>query len=154
MAQIGIYLLAHQDEDPMMIACKLCGQYAATGKKVYGYSPESSVVSDFDEKLWTYRDGSFVSHEVFKGSEIELPLPAVLLGWERGPDSHRDVLLNLSTEIPGWYADFPRIVEVIGKGVEIRNACRARFKQYKAAGHEVKTFEQDAAAKSGWTLRS
>lgn len=154
MAQIGIYLLAHPDEDALMVVCKLCGQYAASGKKVYSYTPEAGVALDLDEKLWTYRDGSFVSHEVFKGGELEMPFPAVLIGADRAPESHRDVLMNLATDAPTWYGDFPRIVEVVPKGVEVRNACRARFKQYKAAGHEVKTFEQDATAKSGWTLRA
>jgi len=153
VAQIGIYLLAHPDEDPLMTVCKLCGQYAANGKRVYGYSNDGAVVSDFDEKLWTYRDGSFVSHERYQGAEVEMPLPAVLIGSHQGPDSHRDVLMNLSLEIPGWYTDFPRIVEVVAKGVDVRNACRARFRQYKAAGHEVKTFEQDPTAKGGWALR-
>lgn len=154
MAQVGIYLLAHQDEDPILTVCKLCGQYASIGRKVYGYTTQADVAHRLDDQLWTFKDNSFIPHEIFSGEELEQPLPQVLIGPHPSPATHRDVLINLSYEIPAWYSDFPRIVEVVPKGTEARNACRSRYKAYKAAGHEVKTFEQDPGSKSGWTLRT
>lgn len=152
MAQVGIYLLGSVDDDPLLTVCKLCDKYAAAGRRIYGFAPDGVVAADLDQKLWTFREGSFIPHERYAGGDVEMPIPAVLIGGVEGPASHREVLVNLDQGVPAWYSGFERIVEVVPKGTEIRAACRVRFKQYKAEGHEVKTFEQDPAGR--WAQRA
>lgn len=153
MSQVTMYLLSIPTDDMLLTVCKLAAQHTAVGRKVYGYSDQYDEATDLDQRLWTFKDGSFVSHELYRGAAVEEPLPAMLVGLKvEPPATHQDVLINLSITVPEWCGRFERVIEVVPKGTELRSACRNRFKRYRELGHDIKTYQLEPDGK--WKLLS
>ncbi len=142
MSQISIYLLAQPEDNGLLTLCRLADKNATAQRRMFAFTTDGDQAFDFDALLWVFRPGAFISHERIKDEAIEEPLPALLIGTQEPPESHRQILFNMSLDIPEWHRKCERIIEVVPRGREVREACRARLKRYQATGYEVKTFEQ------------
>ncbi len=154
MTRIDFYILpdtAGPADSPVMTACRLCDKAAGAGRRVY-VSADPATGADFDGALWSFRQGGFIAHERYDGTAIAEPQPAVLIGSCAPPQSHQDVLVNLSAEVPAFFSRFERVLEIVGGDAAQRAASRARYKQYRDGGYELNTYEQSAGG--GWTQRS
>ena len=89
----------------------------------------------FDELLWTFRDGSFVPHEI-SGGDTHAP---VTIGFGDTAVEARDLLVNLCDEIPPFAASFPRIAEVVSSDENCRTKSRHRYSTYRDQGHQLET---------------
>ena len=89
----------------------------------------------FDELLWTFRDGSFVPHELV-GGDTNAP---VTIGFGDMPIKARDLLVNLCDEIPAFAESFPRVAEVVTSDENCRMKSRQRYSTYRDQGHQLET---------------
>ncbi|MEQ1438795.1 DNA polymerase III subunit chi [Fontimonas sp. SYSU GA230001] len=154
MTRIDFYLLpetASADGGRVMAACRLCDKAAGAGMKVYVATRDAALADELDGALWSFRQGSFVSHERYDGAVPAEPAPAVLIGAVEPPDSHHGVLINLDAEIPDYFSRFERVLELVAGDPAQRAASRARYKFYRDRGYELNTYEQSASG--GWTRR-
>src|SRR5437868_243741 len=99
-----------------MTVCKLCDKAVAAGSRVFVHAPDGAACDAIDKLLWTFRQGSFISHERFDGAPLSEPLPAVLLGAGDPPPSHTAVLINLGSEVPANFSQFERVLEIVPGG--------------------------------------
>jgi DNA polymerase-3 subunit chi len=90
-----------------------------------------------DELLWTYREDSFLPHNLY-GDGPE-PAPPIQIGYLVTPEKHRDIMLNLSTTIPDFYQQFARVLEIVSTEPDIQNAARENYRQYRTQGHDINT---------------
>jgi DNA polymerase III subunit chi len=89
-----------------------------------------------DDQLWTFRDISFIPHEIYH-SELQ-EFPPVLLSRENPPAKYREVLVNLTETLPSFWQDFERIIEVINVNDEkAKVLARKRYKVYENAGYQM-----------------
>ena len=63
------------------------------GNKVYAHASSDKDANQFDEMLWTFRQGSFVPHERVNGETQAAP---VCIGTNKKSRSEGEVLINLS----------------------------------------------------------
>ncbi len=85
-----------------------------------------------DELLWTYRERSFVPHDLVESAGAD-PAP-VLIGTALEQAPSQDVLLNLAAQVPEGFERFARIVEPLDADAERRQRGRERFRVYRERG--------------------
>jgi len=139
MTRVDFYILpegAKPPEGAVMTACKLCDKATAAGQRVYVYAPDSEVAGGVDGALWSFRQGSFISHERL-GAPLSEPLPMVLIGDGEPPESYQGVMINLGLEVPAFFSRFERVLEVVDGSAEQRAKSRERYKFYRERGYEL-----------------
>jgi DNA polymerase III subunit chi len=139
MTRIDFYILpegAKPPEGAAMTACKLCDKATAAGQQVYVYAPDAELAGSIDSLLWSFRQGSFISHERL-GAPLTAPLPSVLIGGAEPPEAYHQVMINLAAEIPAFFSRFERVLEVVDGDASQRAKSRERYKFYRDRGYEL-----------------
>lgn len=140
MSRVDFYVLSDATpEAAWRYACRLIEKAVDLQHRVYVRFATATEAARFDELLWTFSDRSFLAHEIWSGGEPPHELVKVLLGDGPAPPSHRQVLVNLSSEIPEDFANFERIAEIVDADPERRRLSRERYKQYRQHGCTLET---------------
>ena len=136
MARVDFYVLRQSGEHARhAFACRLAEKAYRLDNTVHIHAPDSSTVRVIDELLWTFRDGSFVPHHCVGDEGVDSP---ITIGCA-GDAPVRDLLINLSDELPGFYAGFDRVAELVSNDDDVKKRSRERFKQYRDQGHTLET---------------
>lgn len=133
VARIDFYILEQADAQARLkLACRLTEKAWMQSQRVLLLTAGSADAQALDEMLWTFRDRSFVPHEIYSAERP--PRASVLISdsAEVGPDA--DVLINLRDEIPKGYERFARIVEPIDGDPARRQLGRERYRFYREHG--------------------
>ena len=132
MSRVDFYVLSADAPDARLrYACRLAERAVEQGCHVYIQTPD---VQRVDDMLWTFSDGSFLPHEVYRGQAAEHGRVMVMVGSEVGPQSHRGLLINLMDAMPPDVNAYDRIAEIVDVDPERKRAARERFKQYREQG--------------------
>jgi DNA polymerase-3 subunit chi len=125
--------------------CKLVEKAYRQGHGVYlrTSSPEETRV--LDDLLWTFRQGSFVAHDVCADPNAPVEAP-VLIGHSAAPEAMADVLVNLAPDVPPGFERFERVAEFVDQDESVKLAGRVRYKAYKDAGYTPETHKLDGRA--------
>ncbi len=135
MPKIDFYILTEQNA--LDFACRLIEKAYKNQHRVYIHTEDQLSAHALDEKLWTYRDDSFLPHNLYgEGPE---PAPPIQIGFGKTPEKHRDILINLSREVPTFFQQFARVLELIPNEPEIQARGRENFRIYRAKGFEITT---------------
>jgi DNA polymerase-3 subunit chi len=141
MARVDFYLLAAAGESSRrLFACRLAEKAYRLHHTVHIQAVDRQHAQQLDELLWTFRDGSFVPHEVV-GARTDAGVTPVTIGV--GTDEVRpgDLLINLTDEVPQRPNAFPRIAEIVTSDEDCRQKSRKRFADYRQQGHALQTHE-------------
>ena len=139
MARVDFYVLkASGDQARDSFACRLAEKAYRLKNSVHIQTVNHQSAKRIDELLWTFRDGSFVPHEIVDGPTTEAASP-VTIGSD--PDLRRncDLLINLGETAPASSAEFERIAEIVSADEESKAQSRNRFVQYRDDGHTLET---------------
>lgn len=133
MPRVDFYVLEQVSADARLrLACKLAERAWSESQKVFVLASGPDEARRLDELLWTYRDGSFVPHDLVEAAGSQ-PAPVIIgTALEQAPS--RDVLLNLAAQVPDGFERFARIVEPLDADVERRQRGRERFRIYRERG--------------------
>lgn len=136
--RVDFYLLSSDQPDTRwLVACRLLEKAYYKGHKIYVYCSNKQDAEHIDELLWTFKDDSFIPHNL-QGEGPEPP-PPVQIGYEREPRGFNDILLNLSDTIPSFYNRFKRVMHIV-PGIETeKELSRLHYKEYRAKGCELHT---------------
>lgn len=136
MAQVDFYVLERVDErSRYALACKLAEKAWRLENTIHIHTKSKADAERLDELLWTFRDGSFVPHELL-GGDSNAP---VTIGFGDDDVDARDLLITLCDEIPPFAESFPRIAELVTSEEDCRNKSRQRYANYRDRGHAIKT---------------
>ena len=139
MARVDFYVLERADERARYtLACKLAEKAYRLENTVYIHTKSRSDAERLDELLWSFRDGSFVPHELV-GSDEHNPAAPIVIGSEPDDAESRDLLINLCDEIPAFAESFPRVAELVTSDENCRLLSRKRFAEYRDKGHSIQT---------------
>ena len=139
MARIDFYILAQADERARhLLACKLAEKAWRLDNSVWIHAKDRGDAERLDELLWTFRDGSFVPHGL-AGREDGTEVSPIMVGCEELGVETRDLLINLTDEIPPFAEGFPRVAELVTSDQNCRQLSRKRYATYRDQGHELNT---------------
>ncbi len=127
-------------------------------EKAYGGGFRTHLLLDapervdyFNQLLWTYDQNSFLPHGTRGDAEPEMQ--PVFLSAELDAPNAPDLLFVTEGSVPPEPGKYKRILDMFdGKSEERTQAARERWKQYKAAGHEVSYFQQNDTG--GWEKKA
>ena len=138
MPRIDFYIL--QETAPqarLLLTCKLIEKAYKNRHRVYVNAADTAQAQQLDELLWTYRDDSFLPHNLYgEGPE---PAPPIQIGYQTTPAKQRDILVNLSADVPEYFTQFARVLEIVTNDPALQTTAREHYRHYRASGHEINT---------------
>ena len=136
MAQVDFYVLDRVDEHARhTLACKLAEKAWRLENSIHIHTMSREDAERLDKLLWTFRDGSFVPHEL-AGGDTSAP---VTIGYGTDVAEPRDLLITLCDEIPPFADSFPRVAELVTADEASRAKSRERYASYRDQGHTLNT---------------
>ncbi len=117
--------------------CRLIEKAFGLGNDVFVHTPSENEARRLDELLWTFRQGSFVPHEIVTEPGALDDACPVLLGYGAEPQGKRSVLVNLHDEVPVFFSRFERVLEVLGDDDTQRATGRTRYSFYRDRGYPL-----------------
>ena len=139
MARIDFYILAQADERARhVLACKLAEKAWRLENSVWIHAKDRRDAERLDEMLWTFRDGSFVPHGL-AGRNDGTEVSPIMIGSGEHDVESRDLLINLTDEIPTFAEGFARVAELVTSDENCRQLSRKRYATYRDQGHELNT---------------
>lgn len=136
--QVDFYVLSGAaSHGRVEMACRLAEKAYRLGHRVYLLAADDAQARQLDELLWTFRQQSFVPHEIYP-PETGDNVP-VLIGIDPQPRWPAEVLINLAPEAPACFSDMQRVVELVDQQAAVLEASRARFRFYQGQGIEPAT---------------
>lgn len=134
------YLLP--DADPQasaLFACRLIEKAYLKKHRIFIYCDDKATAEDLDELLWSFKDESFIPHNI-QGEGPE-PAPPIQIGYhaDQKPIAFTDILLNLASTIPVFYTQFKRIFELVTEDEASKITRRSHYQTYRQQGLAVQT---------------
>ncbi len=139
MSRVDFYILAGTGEPSRHnFACRLAEKAYRLKHSVHIHTASRQQAEVLDQLLWTFRDGSFVPHQLLgvPGRSDSAP---VTIGFDESEIGERDLLINLTDEIPAGATSFPRVAELVTSDEESKQKSRKRFVDYRELGAELET---------------
>ncbi|HED17191.1 MAG TPA: DNA polymerase III subunit chi [Gammaproteobacteria bacterium] len=138
MTRVDFYILPDQAEkNRLILACRLAEKAFKQGHSIYIHTASEQSSAQLDELMWTFRQGSFVPHQLATADGE--PAPVLIGHQQEAPESQADVLLNMTAEVPLFFSRFQRVAELVNQADEIRAQARTRFKFYRDRGYPMHT---------------
>jgi DNA polymerase-3 subunit chi len=94
-----------------------------------------------DNLLWTFRDISFIPHEIYNESENN-GTPVTIGHGDHFPN-HSQVMINLDNKVPEFANKFTRIIEIVESNEKKKEIARQRYRQYKKNDYEIHNHKID-----------
>jgi DNA polymerase-3 subunit chi len=130
-------------QQALLYACRLVETAYANQQTIYIQTNSTTESTQIDELLWTYRDDSFVPHDIYIQNNAN---PAsILIGHDAPPPTITNTLLNLSSKMPASPNQFENIIEIVFDDPSIQQSARDRYRQYRDIGFELNTHKLKAA---------
>lgn len=141
--KIDFYILEGASaQKSLHFCCTLLEKAYVNEQRVYIQVNSNMDAERLDTLLWTYREDSFLPHNVYTSTDKNPP-PLQIISQEM-PIGHRETLFNLSKEIPRDYDQFKQLIEIIYSDPEHQQLARERYKHYRDAGHDINTYKLKA----------
>lgn len=138
MTRIDFYVVKTAGPDARLnVAARLTEKALGRGHRIFINCESADQLSALDSYLWEFKAASFVPHEVAGNPTDE----RVVLGFEQGPQTHNDVLINLALSPPSYFAQFERVAEVVTQDAASLDALRSAWRHYRDRGYPLQKHE-------------
>jgi DNA polymerase-3 subunit chi len=138
MTRIDFYVVKTAGADARLnVAARLTEKALGRGHRIFINCESVEQLSALDSYLWEFKATSFVPHDVAGNHTDE----RVVLGFEQGPETHNDVLINLALSPPSYFAQFERVAEVVTQDEASLDALRSAWRHYRDRGYPLQKHE-------------
>ena len=139
MTDVKFYVLDNGNETARRhFACRLAEKLYRSENPVHILTRDAAQDSEIDELLWTFRDGSFVPHDVIAPGQPLGDAP-VTIGVRAPSGQQTPVVINLADDIPEPESGWSCIAEIVGNDDASRQESRRRYARYRELGHTLET---------------
>jgi len=141
MTRVDFYVLKdHKSGNHNAFICRLVEKIYKKGHQLLLHVADERQAEMINDLLWTWRQGSFVPHEIHQpGKARECPVIINHLA-EPEMDMH-DVLINLASDVPLFFSQFNRVAEVVDQNEQNRQSARQRYLFYKERGYPLESHD-------------
>ena len=140
MPRVDFYLLSDESNTHKFV-CIMVSKAWTAGNYVYVLTESEDITNKIDSLLWTFRDISFIPHEIY--NETENSEAPVTIGYGDHYPSHSQVMINLNNKIPEFANNFNRIVEIVENNEKKKEIARERYREYKKNNYEIHNHKID-----------
>jgi len=131
--QSDFYILSKPDQQTRyLFACRLIEKAYHLGNQIFVHTQDETEANKLDNLLWTFKDNSFIPHNL-QGESLTPP-PPVQIGYAEEPKQFNNILINLSQNIPPYFKRFKRIIEIVPSDENWKQISRDHFKYYRTQG--------------------
>ena len=143
--QVDFYVVSDGGDDAVArVACRIVEKAWQQGLQVYLLTDSAAATALMDDLLWTFKQGSFVPHEIVTQAAPLSDACPVLLGHGAEPQGKRSVQVNLHDDVPVFFSRFERVLEVIGDDDVQRASGRTRYAFYRDRGYPLEYHKVNA----------
>jgi DNA polymerase III subunit chi len=136
MTQVDFYVLDEKAAgNRYTLACRLSEKIYHQGRRIFIHTGSDEETRHIDRLLWTFRQGSFIPHG--REGDCDPAVTPVIIGHHGENDDEHDVLINLASEVPGFFSRFERVAELIDKEPQVVASGRDRFRFYRDRGYPL-----------------
>ncbi len=104
--------------------------------RVVIYATDRHLLNRLDDTLWTFSDSDFLPHAII-GDKHAARCPVILTPSDTCELPHSQILVNLSPDIPAFYAQFERLLELVSTDPADTEAGRQRYVHYRERGYTL-----------------
>ncbi|MCW9023196.1 MAG: DNA polymerase III subunit chi [Gammaproteobacteria bacterium] len=142
MTRVDFYVLNNKDADAAsMMACRLAEKAFTLKHHIYIHTADQTQSEKLDKLLWTFREGSFLPHQLFESGHSQNS--PILIGHnaelDQDAESLHQVLINLGAQVPSFFSRFERVAEIVSTDDQAKEQARDRYKFYQQRGYELET---------------
>jgi DNA polymerase-3 subunit chi len=139
MARVDFYVVAGSgDPARRLFACRLAEKAYRLKNSVHIEVADAASAQAVDELLWTFRDGSFVPHDILASGENKSLAP-VTIGSDSSDKLNADLVINLTNDLPRLINTAARIAEIVTSDDDGKVYSRQKFAAYRKDGHTLET---------------
>jgi len=139
MSRVDFYILSGTgDLSQHNFVCRLTEKAYRLNHTVHIHTTNRQQAEQLNKLLWTFRDGSFVPHQLLDLTYHHTNAP-VTIGFEEKAIGAQDLLINLTEDIPKMASSFHRIAELVTSDKQSLKQSRKRFLHYKKLGAKLET---------------
>ncbi len=131
------------EQDHLQLACLKAAECFRSKKRVFIYTDSQKSAHQVDELLWAFDANSFIPHNL-PGEGLRGGSP-VEISWQE-PSGQRQVLINLSSEVPRFAGQFSQIFDFVPLDETLKQQARLRYRAYQQLGFNVSTKQSTQAA--------
>lgn len=129
---IDFYLLNTSNPDTMYrFLCRLIDKAYQQQHKIVVQASSFIEGQRIDELLWTFRDISFIPHQLITDQQLADPMISISIVVQKPNQANADILFNLCNSIPSNLYEFTRIIEIVSDTKETKNQSRKKYRSYK-----------------------
>jgi DNA polymerase-3 subunit chi len=121
----------------MLYVCSLVEKAYLAKQQVYIQTNSPEETEQLDNLLWTFKDDSFIPHSPYSAADTSPP--TIQIGHAATPTQQRNLLINLSHQVPDFFQQFQHVIEIVFSDPAMQQLARERYKQYRDQGHEMNT---------------
>lgn len=125
--------------DKIAYACRLLRKAVRSGSSAVVAAPMDTL-AQLDRALWAFDPLDFVAHVLVRPGQATparfAPTP-VWLAEQPADAPHQPVLLNLGREPAAGFESFERLIELVSRDDDDRQAGRRRWKHYSDRGYAI-----------------
>jgi len=132
MTRIDFYQLNPDRHRSDRVVCQLCQKAYENQQKTLLLTQNPEQSAHLDKQLWVFSDDSFVPHDVDQTDGFDTP---ILIQDTAPQDCERQLLINLSGNIPDNFAQFERIIELVTQ--DNKQQARKHYSFYKERGYPL-----------------
>jgi len=138
VTEVIFYILEDDTPDAAAhFACRLAEKAHTAGHRLYLHTADDTQATALDRMLWTFRQGSFVPHELGARHAADDDLTPVVIGHGEPPPDFDDILINFDGDVTRFFSRFKRHMEIVPP---LRRAdARAAYRFFRDRGYELTT---------------
>lgn len=142
--RVSFYVLSGAEATARLgYACRLAEKAYKLRNRIHAHASDAGMAQALDVLLWTFRQGSFVPHEMLTSvSQLNAPVTIGFPGISTAAEPpSADLLINLAPEVPAFFERYARIAEIVDSSPAGRETGRTRHRFYRDHGLEPETHE-------------
>lgn len=125
--------------DKLHTACQLSHKAMQNGLRVLLHTPDQATADTLNKLLWEFPATAFIPHCLSSDAAAsEMP---VIIGHQREPFPHSELLISLHTDNLPFFSRFERVIEIVSKDAEDARSGRERYAFYRERGYEMRHFD-------------
>ena len=123
--------------DKLAYVCRFARKALRHGAKLVILG-EAHALTRLSTQLWSVSPVDFLAHASQADGGQMLASSPIVLAQHLQDLPHHDVLVNLTSQVPGEFERFARVVEIVSSTDEMdRHEARERWRAYSARGFSI-----------------